>query len=828
MGQWTAETMGALDTHTDHTLRIDGAQIASSRTLAVAPSAFDNWTSLIRRETRVQDDDQLEVVFRSDAPPRPVDPIENDNRSKPSPMGRWILKEIEKNRSHIARGFIRFEPWAEGYVYQGCNRVQPTVYISGAQNNSSDFTDRVRRIIWEELDHEGKNSAVSAQAFTTLALGKGFHLGHRVEKCSDTLSPLLDIMFGHPAVARVFHAYGIAYHRDDGFVVANTKTGCLETGWNGAALIQTNRALLAVFALLAEDRTLGQIIADAKWNLVMNAVGEVPPFVREWQEPLIQLVAHLHLEVKQVTWQSFRTCRDAQDVLMTLGRLSGTPMPCGAYRIEGGWLGEERLQRWGGGIGWRAIQDVSKDPHHYPDSMLTNNSVQSRKRMTGLVLFPVSSALRENRYHPFDWIPGRKGEAADETHAYIRTIHTHGMRRLIATLKACGAARLQQLKATYSKKCRHDFGGRPLLVIDALLKRNRAHQKRIEFLSTSDDFLELPHGEQIELRDAVGLVGVDILRDLLERKRFCAYFKAIRDRDMPTLLSTIERHRRHVDAILAHLGLERCACNHDEHVKLALLGVRHGREAVEARKAFLTDVVEPPSGHLSDISRAALWDYLGFKRPGRARTPEYQFLESGNFHEYVTAIHTKRMFDLLYTLEGHIEHLFEILEHYRNCCSLELGDRLGCAIEAVEMRSLSQGDREAFVSDPRIVNLETTDRCAIRKYLSLGEEHDTRDDPDLKRWETGDRSGYIASIQGRSMIHLIRTLRKHKKYIYEIHHHYEAHELDYFGPRMMAAILAVEQSGENKDSRHQFLESSEWLEQLPRDEQQDIQRLLER
>ena len=841
----TAKADG-LSTNTTHTLPVSSAALAARGTLVPRSSVRGNWHTALARETRSegqglyvsQSTDRIAPTLRDakwpDLNPRYAKSPSDPEASDPVSMAvltaeqAGIVEDIKAARSSVPVGI--FVLWnakkggVYGWAYNGKTKADPTAYDKG-MTRAKDKQRYAEKIVWEELKFEGQTSAINAYDGAMLTWGRGFAFGSRNNNqlYMDSLPAIMTRVMADADIADAFYAYGISYNRTDRFVVVNTVTGTVETDWNALALIQATPALLGVFVMIAEDDRYAQAVTDAQWQSMLKGSANVPGYALDWSEPLIALVAHLHHQGSAYGWSNYSGCSSIDDILMTLGRRKGELLNCGAYKSQGFWL-INRFQNWGGGVAWQAIAGVTPYSREYPSTKL--NDPGAVDDFQGVVLFPDPN--KTNSYFPFWWIPGEDPVSRDETYEYIASIHASEMGQLITTLKAKTKSELTYLQNNYSRKCWNDFGGRPKLVIDAMLMLKspaRPHKDRIAFLIDDDTFNKLPYDQQVTLKNAMGLGSVDLELHRLKKKDYHGYLGAVQGRSMPHLLDTLEGHKRSLNEIKTHY--ETCCVNRfGDRPGVAIEAVALKKESEAVKRSFLTNHTGLHA--LPDPQQEAVWTYLGIPWRNESVDPELAKLQAGDYHGYISTVHAREMSSLLRTLDSHRAFLFEIYSHYASCCVNYYGGRPGVAIEAVEHYYESEETRLGFVRGSSVMSLPLDQRNAIRRYLQLEDEPVVvvPADPDLAKWESGDRHGYIATIQGRSMSHLLNTLLKHSKYIYDIEAYYVDAEYGYFGPRPLVAMEAVEQKWASEASKQSFVSSHSELLNLPDDQQTAVRNFL--
>src|SRR5205814_10037237 len=119
-----------------------------------------------------------------------------------------------------------------GYSYGGKSPKDPTA-VSNAGDGRE---DQIKKVVWNELKHEGGSSAINAYDSMMLTWGRGFgqHGGQ--------LPEIMTQLFKDQEIVDAFQPYGIYY--DGGFEVVNTQTGAIEKGLDALGLIQAEDKLL--------------------------------------------------------------------------------------------------------------------------------------------------------------------------------------------------------------------------------------------------------------------------------------------------------------------------------------------------------------------------------------------------------------------------------------------------------------------------------------------------------------------------------------------------------------------------------------------------------
>jgi hypothetical protein len=330
---------------------------------------------------------------------------------------KCLLSGVKRNRSEIDTKMLELQRYRTiingrrilqyGYVYPGKTPQEPLA-IRSLPEDPSDRAAKIKRVVWEELKHEGDTSAINAYDSQLLTWGRGF--GAR----AGMLPQVMEILFKDRTVAEAFLSYGIdfvAAEKEKGYRVVNIRTGAVEIGVDALRLIQTDPRLLGVFVKIAEDARYSQQVADAQWEIVVKNAGAVPPYAASWDDRWIALVSHISHWWPSAGWRgkeqvaSYAGATTIKDLLIRFGRKATSSTPSagasGALIVANADT-ITNFKRWGDGVAWQAISSVSSYPIPFTGKQLTDPK-NTQFRNLVCILAPGGSS-----YYFFDFLPTAK------------------------------------------------------------------------------------------------------------------------------------------------------------------------------------------------------------------------------------------------------------------------------------------------------------------------------------------------------------------------------------------------------------------------------------
>jgi hypothetical protein len=438
---------------------------------------------------------------------------------------KCLINTIKHNRGAVETGMLELQRYRTiiggkrifqfGYVYQGQTPQEPSA-IKSIPANTTDRQSKVKRIVWEELKHEGETSAINAYDSQLLTWGRGF--GAR----AGLLPLVMEILFKDQAVAEAFVSYGvdfIAKEKEKGYRVVNLKTGGVETGADALRLIQTDPRLLGIFVKIAEDPKYSQKVADAQWEVVAKNAGNVPAYAHRWDDRWIALVSHISHWWPVTGWRgkervvSYSGSNTIKDLLLKWGRKAASaPKPSGAL-VVGNADTIANFKRWGNGVAWEEISKVSFHPIPFTGSQLDNKQNTQFKNML-CILAPGGAS-----YYFYDRLPtakpvppGAKGELfrVPPGDLFIMVIKELSMTDALNSLVGLEEDELRGRMAEYDGRADliRAYGGRPRIAMKAALLAMPEIQATVEQkrnLIDDSDFKSLTSGEQGEIKAFLGL-----------------------------------------------------------------------------------------------------------------------------------------------------------------------------------------------------------------------------------------------------------------------------------------------------------------------------------
>src|SRR5262249_43269227 len=332
--------------------------------------------------------EQINVTFyESEKAPTAVDSFKPMRMSEEQ---KCLLNGVKRNRNEIATSMLKIEQYRTiingrrilqyGYAYPGKTPQEPSA-IRGLPDGASNRDAKIKKVVWEELKHEGETSAINAYDSQLLTWGRGF--GAR----AGLLPQVMEILFKDRAVAEAFLSYGIDFiagEKEKGYRVVNLRTGAVETGVDALRLIQTDPRLLGVFVKIAEDPRYSRQVADAQWEIVAKIAGAVPPYAMSWDDRWIALVSHISHWWPAAGWRgkekvaSYSSVRTIKDLLIRFGRKAASSNSNGDSSGHGGALivanadTINNFKRWGDGVAWQAISSVSGYPIPFTGKQLAD------------------------------------------------------------------------------------------------------------------------------------------------------------------------------------------------------------------------------------------------------------------------------------------------------------------------------------------------------------------------------------------------------------------------------------------------------------------------
>jgi hypothetical protein len=336
--------------------------------------------------------------------------VDSFKRLRMNEEQKCMLSGVKRNRSEIDTKMLKLQRYRTiingrrilqyGYVYPGKTPHEPSA-ISSPPENPHDRAAKVKRVVWDELKHEGETSAINAYDSQLLTWGRGF--GAR----AGMLPQVMEILFKDRAVAEAFLSYGIdfvAAEKEKGYRVVNLRTGAVETGVDALSLIQTDPRLLSVFVKIAEDPRYSRQVADAQWEIVAKNAGAVPQYAASWDDRWIALVSHISHWWPAAGWRgkenvaSYAGARTIRDLLIRFGRKAAASNPSGAMVVANADT-ITNFKRWGDGVAWQAISSVSSYPIPFTNKQLADPK-NTQFRNLVCILAPGGSS-----YYFFDFLP---------------------------------------------------------------------------------------------------------------------------------------------------------------------------------------------------------------------------------------------------------------------------------------------------------------------------------------------------------------------------------------------------------------------------------------
>ena len=393
-----------------------------------------------------------------------------------------------------------------GYSYGGKSPKDPTAVSKAGASRE----DQIKKVVWNELKHEGGSSAINAYDSMMLTWGRGF--GQRGGQLPDIMTQL----FKDQDIVDAFQPYGIYY--DGGFEVVNTQTGAIEKGLDALGLIQADEKLLGVFIAIAENDKTSQEVVDAQWTKMESAAAKVPKYAHGWDDKLIALVAHISHWWPATGWLSKvgDGKSTTKDILMAWAEKAGTKKKSGAYVVSNADTIDPNFKAWGSGVAWDAISAVSPVPLLYSTEQLDDdkNSQFSDKMFV--------AAKNKPGYYIYPSLPtltGADGKAIDASlsgnagYHYLHLISGLSMDDMLSTMiKLNDKEKLADIEKGYSYEAQ--LGKRPLIALQAAqlaltkpIKKAEiaAHAAKKEALVATDDFKALPADQQTIIRKKLGL-----------------------------------------------------------------------------------------------------------------------------------------------------------------------------------------------------------------------------------------------------------------------------------------------------------------------------------
>lgn len=323
---------------------------------------------------------------------------------------KCMLSGVKRNRSEIDTTMLKLQRYRTiingrrilqyGYVYPGKTPQEPSA-IRGLPESPSDRAAKIKKVVWDELKHEGETSAINAYDSQLLTWGRGF--GAR----AGMLPQVMEILVKDRAVAEAFLSYGIdfvAAEKEKGYRVVNLRTGAVETGVDALRLIQTDPRLLGVFVKIAEDPRYSRQVADAQWEIVSKNAGAVPAYAASWDDRWIALISHISHWWPATGWRgkekvaSYAGARTIKELLIRFGRKAAASNPSGALVVANADT-VTNFKRWGDGVAWQAISSISSYPIPFTDKQLADPK-NTQFRNLVCILAPGGSS-----YYFFDFLP---------------------------------------------------------------------------------------------------------------------------------------------------------------------------------------------------------------------------------------------------------------------------------------------------------------------------------------------------------------------------------------------------------------------------------------
>lgn len=425
-----------------------------------------------------------------------------------------ILEAIKTNRAAVDSSMLGLSKYKGpkdtkghyGYSYSGKSPKDPTAVSSAGDSRD----DQIKKVVWNELRHEGGSSAINAYDSMMLTWGRGFgqHGGQ--------LPEIMTQLFKNQEIVNAFQPYGIYY--DNGFEVVNTQTGAIEKGLNALGLIQADAKLLAVFIAISESDKTSQKVVDAQWSKMEGGAGKVPKYAHGWDDKLIALVAHISHWWPATGWLSkaFDGKTSTKDILMAWAAKAGKKTKSGAYVVSNADTIDPNFKNWGSGVAWDAISAVSPIPQPYSFAQLDD------EKNTQMAETMFIAAKGEPGYYVYPALPALTGPdskavdtslSGNSNYHYLHLVSGMPMADMLKTMKGLGdKKKLAEMETGYSYEAQ--MGKRPLIALQtAQLAMTKATKKadietlvkKKEALVATDDFKALPADQQTIIRKELGL-----------------------------------------------------------------------------------------------------------------------------------------------------------------------------------------------------------------------------------------------------------------------------------------------------------------------------------
>lgn len=436
---------------------------------------------------------------------------------------KCLLNGVKRNRGEIDTKMLKLQRYRTiingrrilqyGYVYLGKTPQEPSA-IRSLPEDSSDRAAKIKKVVWEELRHEGETSAINAYDSQLLTWGRGF--GAR----AGMLPQVMEILFKDRAVAEAFLSYGIdfiAAEKEKGYRVVNLRTGAVEAGVDALRLIQTDPRLLGVFVKIAEDPRYSQQVADAQWEIVAKNAGAVPPYATNWDDRWIALVSHISHWWPAAGWRgkekvaSYAGASTIKDLLIRFGRKAAASRPGGALVVANADT-ITNFKRWGDGVAWQAISSVSGYPIPFTGKQLADPK-NTQFRDLVCILAPGGAS-----YYFFDFLPTVKplppGAKATvmlrPDDLFVMVMKDLPMADLLNSLAGLEVEELQTRLNEYDRRPNYAaaYGVRPRIAMNAallVLPETQATPEQKRKLLDDPDYNSLNAGEQADLKVFLGL-----------------------------------------------------------------------------------------------------------------------------------------------------------------------------------------------------------------------------------------------------------------------------------------------------------------------------------
>jgi hypothetical protein len=440
---------------------------------------------------------------------------------------KCLLSNVKRNRSEIDTQMLKLQRYRTiingrrilqyGYVYLGKTPQEPSS-IHNIPPDAPDRASKIKKVVWEELKHEGETSAINAYDSQLLTWGRGF--GAR----AGLLPEVMGILFKDRAVAEAFLHYGIdfiASEKEKGYRVVNLRTGAVETGVDALRLIQTDPRLLGVFVKIAEDPRYSQQVADAQWEVVSKNAGAVPPYATNWDDRWIALVSHISHWWPAAGWRgkekvaSYASVRTIKDLLIRFGRKAASSSPNGnpsGALVVANADTITNFKRWGDGVAWQAISKVSGYPIPFTGKQLADPKNTQFHDLV-CILAPGGAS-----YYFFDFLPTVKPRppGAKATFflrpddLFVLVMRDLPMTDLLNSLAGLEVEELQARLNEYDRRPNYvaAYGVRPRIAMKAALLALPEMQATPELkrkLLDDPDYGGLNAGEQGDLKVFLGL-----------------------------------------------------------------------------------------------------------------------------------------------------------------------------------------------------------------------------------------------------------------------------------------------------------------------------------